>query len=176
MWWQTPRNQISSLGETDESIYIGWDVSSVDYWQQEVCASAVVMLDTPCSEVVWRVLYTHSIRQFPLDFPSLASPCAITFQLDSTWLCLLQERDTGVYIASGLRVRRPRNRRSIHLLHKTATLTLGFTNPSTRKAQYSFSGGHFGSELNTTSPSNAEERMLGALTPFPYTFYDVMQN
>jgi len=28
------------------------DVSSVDYWPAEVCASAVVMLDTPCSEVV----------------------------------------------------------------------------------------------------------------------------
>jgi len=47
----------------------------------ELCASAVVMLDTPCSEVVWRVLATHSIRQFPLHFPSRASPCAITFQL-----------------------------------------------------------------------------------------------
>ena len=35
----------------------------------EVCASAVVMLDTPCSEVKWRVLTTHSIRQFPLHFP-----------------------------------------------------------------------------------------------------------
>ena len=53
----------------------------------EVCASAVVILDTPCSEVVWRVLATHSIRQFPLQFPSRASPCAITFQLDSTrWI------------------------------------------------------------------------------------------
>ena len=51
----------------------------------EVCASAVVMLDTRCSEVVWRVLATHSIRQFPLHFPSRASPCAITFQLDSNW-------------------------------------------------------------------------------------------
>ena len=50
----------------------------------EVWASVVVMLDTPCSEVVWRVLATHSIRQFPLQFPSRASPCAITFQLDST--------------------------------------------------------------------------------------------
>ena len=50
----------------------------------EVCASAVVMLDTPCSEVVWRVLATHSTRQFPLNFPSRASPCANTFQLDST--------------------------------------------------------------------------------------------
>jgi hypothetical protein len=50
----------------------------------EMCASAVVMLDTPCSEVLWRVLVTHYIRQFPLRFPSRASPCAITFQLDST--------------------------------------------------------------------------------------------
>ena len=50
----------------------------------EVCASAGVILDTPCSEVVWRVLATHSIRQFPLHFPSRASPCAITFQLEST--------------------------------------------------------------------------------------------
>jgi hypothetical protein len=36
----------------------------------DVCASAVVTLDTPCSEVVWRVLATHSIRQFSLHFPS----------------------------------------------------------------------------------------------------------
>jgi len=49
----------------------------------ELCASAVVMLDTPCSEVVWRVMATHSIRQFPLHFPSRASPCTITFQLKS---------------------------------------------------------------------------------------------
>jgi len=45
----------------------------------EVCASAVVMMDTPCSEVVWRVLATHSIRQFLLHFPSRASPCASHF-------------------------------------------------------------------------------------------------
>jgi len=50
----------------------------------ELCTSAVVMLDTSCSEVVWRVLATHSIRQFPLHSPSRASPCAITLQLDST--------------------------------------------------------------------------------------------
>jgi hypothetical protein len=56
----------------------------------EVCASAVVMLDAPCSEVVWRVLATHSIRQFPLHFPTRASPCAITFHLDSTCVyCVL---------------------------------------------------------------------------------------
>jgi len=37
----------------------------------KVCTSAVVMLDTPCSEVVWIVLATHSIHQFPLHFPSV---------------------------------------------------------------------------------------------------------
>jgi len=53
----------------------------------EVCASAIVMvimLDTPCSVAVWKVLATHSIRLFSLYFPSCASPCTITFQLDST--------------------------------------------------------------------------------------------
>jgi hypothetical protein len=55
----------------------------------KMCAWVVVMLDTPCSEVVWRVLATHSIRQFPLCFPSHALPCAITFQLDSTWVLQL---------------------------------------------------------------------------------------
>jgi len=56
----------------------------------EVCASAVVMLDTQCSEVVWRALATHPIRQFPLPFPPpRASPCTITFQLESRrWLML----------------------------------------------------------------------------------------
>jgi hypothetical protein len=51
----------------------------------EVCAWAVVMLDTPRSEVVWRVLATHSIRQFPLHFLSRASLCAIRFQTHSAW-------------------------------------------------------------------------------------------
>ena len=60
----------------------------------EVCASAVVMLDTPCSEVVWRVLATDDLcwlpipfTSFPIHFPSRASPCTITFQLDSTSAC-----------------------------------------------------------------------------------------
>ena len=70
----------------------------------EVCASAAVMLDTPCSEVVWRVLATHSIRQFPLHFPSCASPCAFTFQLDSTpdmSTRIAQDRHVS-YVAFGL--------------------------------------------------------------------------
>jgi hypothetical protein len=54
----------------------------------EVCVSAVVMLDAPCSEVLWRVLATHTICQFSLPFPSRVSPCAITFQLNSTQLQL----------------------------------------------------------------------------------------
>ena len=41
----------------------------------EVCESAVVMLDTPCSEVVWRVLATHYIRQFSLHFPPCVTVC-----------------------------------------------------------------------------------------------------
>jgi hypothetical protein len=64
----------------------------------EVCASAVVMLDTPCSVVVWRVLTTHSIRQFPLHVPSRASPCAITFQVDSTTLFMSTlNREVGCF-------------------------------------------------------------------------------
>jgi len=47
-----------------------------------MCESAVVTLHIPCSEIVWRVLAIHSIRPFPLH--SRASPCVITFQLDST--------------------------------------------------------------------------------------------
>jgi hypothetical protein len=34
-----------------------------------------------------RVLATHSIRQFPLHFPSRASPCAIRFQTHSILYC-----------------------------------------------------------------------------------------
>jgi hypothetical protein len=64
-----------------------------------VCASAVVMLDTPWSEVVRRVLATHSIRQFPLHFPSHASPCAITFQLDSN----------DIDVCPQLKIKLPRN-------------------------------------------------------------------
>ena len=85
MWWHTRRNQISSFGRNG-LVHLNrpGGVSSVDCWQPRCAASAVVMLHTPCSEVVWRVLATHSIRQFPLHFPSRASPRAITFQLDST--------------------------------------------------------------------------------------------
>ena len=70
----------------------------------ELCLSAVAMLDTPRCEVVWRVLASHSIRQFPLHFPSRASTCAIAFQLESTTIC----NQTSLR-PSGLLVRRIRN-------------------------------------------------------------------
>jgi len=47
-------------------------------------SSAVLMLDTPCCEVAWRILATHCIRKFPFHFSYLPSPCAITYQLHST--------------------------------------------------------------------------------------------
>ena len=59
------------------------------------------MLDTPCSEVVWRVLATHAIRQFPFHFPSRVSPCAITFQLDSTSLFRKKASSSFLYFATG---------------------------------------------------------------------------
>jgi len=49
----------------------------------EVCASAVVILNTPCSEVVCRVLATHSICQFS---PSLPLPCVTVYHNISTGL------------------------------------------------------------------------------------------
>jgi len=54
----------------------------------EVCAPAVVMLDTPCSGLVRRVLATHSIRQFPLLFPSLCHrvPSHLHWSLSSLWM------------------------------------------------------------------------------------------
>jgi hypothetical protein len=57
--------------------------ASVQLLAAKVCASVIVLLDTSSSEVVWRVLATHSIRQFPLHFPSRASLCSITFQTQS---------------------------------------------------------------------------------------------
>ena len=79
----------------------------------EVCASAVVMLDTPRSEVVRKVLATHSIRQFPLHFPSRASPCAITFQLDSTTSNSVRG---GLLFLSGKSGRRVRLTTHLHLM------------------------------------------------------------
>ena len=49
----------------------------------EVCTSTVVLLNTPSSQVVWRVLATHSTCHFP---PSLPLPCVTVCQHISTEL------------------------------------------------------------------------------------------
>jgi hypothetical protein len=53
----------------------------------EVCASACRVCTARASlrsAVTWRLLVTHSILLFPLHFSARASPCAITFQTQST--------------------------------------------------------------------------------------------
>ena len=62
----------------------------------EVCTSPIVMLDTPCSEVGLRVLATHSIRQFPLHFPTRASPCVNNIQLE----CLNLRKCTEICLSA----------------------------------------------------------------------------
>jgi len=56
----------------------------------EVCASAVVMLDTPCSEVVWRVLAAHCIRQF--------SPRSVRHRVPSHSNWTLNLEPSGLYL------------------------------------------------------------------------------
>ena len=58
----------------------------------EVCASVVVMLDAPCSEVVWRVLATDCIRQFP-PFPPLRHRVPSHFN----WILLILLRYSDIY-------------------------------------------------------------------------------
>ena len=94
----------------------------------KLCASAVVMLDILCSEVVWRVLATHSIRQFPLHFPSLASPCAITFQLESTTILKDFKSSYSLYVCLSLSL-------SLSLLNGCTVEHSSIIAPRTRGAQ-----------------------------------------
>ena len=53
----------------------------------ELCTSACRVCTAHaslCSAVMWRLLVTHLILLFPLHFSPRASPCAITFQTQST--------------------------------------------------------------------------------------------
>ena len=50
----------------------------------EMCASAVVMLYTPCSEVVWRVLATHSN-----SFPFISPPVRHRVPLHFNWTLIM---------------------------------------------------------------------------------------
>ena len=58
---------------------------------------------SPCAitfQLNFTVLATHSIRQFPLHYPSRASPCAITFQLNSTVLATHSIRQFPLHFPS----------------------------------------------------------------------------
>jgi hypothetical protein len=82
-------------------------VSSVDYWQPRYAHQLlllVIMLDTPCSEVMGRVLATHSIRQFPLHFPSRASPCDVTFQLESTSVQGVRDQKIRIFTNTAVKI------------------------------------------------------------------------
>ena len=68
-----PRNQISSLPKTDESIQIGGGSVQLTAGSRGVRISFSSAGYTMFGGGM-RVLATHSIRQFPLHFPSHASP------------------------------------------------------------------------------------------------------
>jgi len=65
MWWNAQKPDF--VFRPNGRVHLNWRGRQFSrLLAAEVCASAVVMLDTPCSEVVWRVLATHAIH-----FPSL---------------------------------------------------------------------------------------------------------
>ena len=63
MWWHTRRNQILSSCYT----YGGRQFSRL--LAAKVCASAVVMLDTPCYEVVWEYWLPTPFASFSFTSP-----------------------------------------------------------------------------------------------------------
>ena len=87
----------------------------------EVCASAVVMLDTPSSKVVWRVLATQSIRQFPLHFPS---PCVAVCRHVSTGLYLLWRRSLRGFRLSPINIQAWSHRREKRFRHISPSVPL----------------------------------------------------
>jgi hypothetical protein len=55
----------------------------------EVCASAVVMLDTPCSEVVWRYWLPIPFASFPFTSPPVCRPVPSHFNWSLLRIILL---------------------------------------------------------------------------------------
>jgi hypothetical protein len=84
MWWHTRRNQISSFGETDESIEVGVGVKSVDYWQPSVSTSG-----SNAGYTMFRgsVKNTGCLLHSPV-FPPLPLPCVTVCHHISTGLYL----------------------------------------------------------------------------------------
>ena len=60
----------------------------------EMCASVVIMLDAPCSEVVWRVLISHCIRELPTSLPL---PCVTVCHRISTGFYTYHPDEGSVY-------------------------------------------------------------------------------
>ena len=103
----------------------------------EVCASAVVMLDTPCSKVVWRVLATHKgpalsprcirdVRSRTLDILThsltgypLHSPVSPSFALPCITVC--HHISTVLYLPSKL------HGNTSHIFLSTTTKTSNLT-------------------------------------------------
>ena len=91
----------------------------------EVCASAVVMLDTPYSEVVWRVLATQCIWIFPTSLPL-------------PWVSVFHHISTGLYQLSVCGCRQNASlwgqfaqKPLINTTNKTTTRTAAFQRLST---------------------------------------------
>ena len=60
----------------------------------EVCASAVVMLDTPCSEVMWKYWLPTPFASFPFTSPPVRHHVPLGFK------CILTQRSVRVNIAA----------------------------------------------------------------------------
>ena len=77
-WWHTRRNQISSFAERTSPFKLADDSVQSTAGRRGVRISV-----SKARYTIFRgsmgVLATPSIRQFPLHFPSHASPCAISF-------------------------------------------------------------------------------------------------
>ena len=74
MWWHTRRNQIRSSSETDESIYIGGGVSSVEYWLSSSAGRGRTIVVTLDGLFRVRLKTAGYPLHSPLS-PSLLLPC-----------------------------------------------------------------------------------------------------
>ena len=81
------------------------------------------MLDTPCSEVVWRVLATHSVRQFPLHFPLVRhrvpshfnwSLLVVVRQVEASWNVIAHAQKPDFVFRRNRRVHLNRRGASVH--------------------------------------------------------------
>jgi hypothetical protein len=114
----------------DESIHIGGGQFS-PILAAEVCA-AVLMLDTPCYEVVRIVLATHSIRQFPFHTPTARRrvPSHFNCALPAVWMwCPQNASDCGQFAQLLITTTSQTNTRTA-VLQKLSTHFLQYIEPT----------------------------------------------